>query len=65
MGRIGNLNLLLIYLLDLSISNTERCKNTEEGGVTDSLEEAASSSVDLTASSGSTCARLDEGGNMI
>jgi hypothetical protein len=65
MGRIGNLDLPLIYLLDLSISSTERCKNAEEGGETDSLEAAASSSVDLTASSGSTCARLEEGGNMI
>ena len=65
MGRIGNLDLLLIYLSVLSISNTEKCRNTEDGRGTDSLEAAASSSVDLTASSGSTCARLDEGGNMI
>ena len=65
MGRIGNLDLLLIYLSVLSVSNTERCKNTEYGRGTDSLEAAASSSVDLTASSGSTCARLEEGGNMI
>jgi hypothetical protein len=65
MGRIGNLDLLLIYLLDLSISDHERCEDTEDGGGTDSLEAAASSSVDLTASSGSTCARFDEGGNMV
>ena len=66
MGRIGNLDLLLTYLSDLSISSTERCKNTEYGGGTDSLEAAASSSVDLTASSGSNWA-LDcvEGGSMI
>jgi hypothetical protein len=63
MGRIGNLDLLLTYLLDFSTLKYRR-KGTNEDR-TDSLEAAASSSVDLTASSGSTCARLEEGGNMI
>jgi len=60
MGRIGNLNLPLSYLLDF-LPPTRR----EQGEDTDSLDAAASSSVDLTASSGSTAARFDEGGNMI
>ena len=63
MGRIGNLDLLLIYSSDFSHSIMLDSRERDDG--TNSLEAAASSSVDLTASSGSTCARLDEGGNMI